>query len=499
VLAACVSDAPDVAGVTVINAQVIDGSGGPARAVNVRFVGDRISNVGNFEPVAADTVIDASGLVLAPGFVDVHSHHDYGLFDSPEALAAVSQGVTSIAAGQDGGQQYPLADFFAKLASTPSAINVASYAGHGTIRSKVMGDDYQRHATAAELVEMAALLNGEMEAGALGLSSGLEYDPGSFSSAEEVLELARVAAARGGRYISHIRSEDQYFWEAIDEIINIGREAELPVQVSHIKLGMTRWWGQTAQLKSMLDEARASGVDITADIYPYRAWNSGFSWLTTLFPNRDLDRREGAQYVLNDVLSPEGIVVATYLPEPAYDGMSIAEIAELRGTDPETTLMELLKAEMAMGDEGAGSQMLGIAMDEPDIESIMAWPHTVIGSDGELAGVHPRGFGAFTRFLGHYIRDREVMTLEEGIRRMTSLSAQQIGIAERGLIQKGYYADLVLFDPDVVKDRSTPAAPHVPSVGIEKVWVNGQLVFDDGRVTGKRPGKPLRRTVPETN
>ncbi len=493
VLTACVSDAPEPVGMVIINARVIDGSGGPSRKVNVRVVRDRIVNVGKFEPFAEDTLVDAKGLVLAPGFVDVHSHHGDGLFEMPGALAAVSQGITTIVVGQDGDQNYPLAEFFASLEASPAAINVASYAGHGTLRNQVMGEDYQRHATPEELAEMVGLLRTEMEAGALGLGTGLEYDPGSFSATEELVELAREAASHGGRYISHIRSEDQYFWEAIDEVIDIGREAQSPVQVSHIKLAMTRWWGQADRLISKLDEARASGVDITADIYPYRAWNSGFSWLTTLFPDRDLDRRDGAEYILRDMLSPEGILVAIYRPEPAYDGMTIAAIAELRGSDPETTLMELLKADMAIGGENSGSQMLGFAMDEPDIEFIMAWPHTVIGSDGDLAGAHPRGFGAFTRFLGHYIRERNLMPLEEGIRKMTSLSAQDVGIAERGSIQVGYYADLVLFDPERVGDRATPEAPHVPSTGIERVWVNGQLVFEGGQITGNRPGKPIRR------
>ena len=489
-LTACAPDAPGPSGMVIVNARVIDGSGGPSRDMNVRVVGDRIVAVGTFEPSPEDTVVDAGGLVLAPGFVDTHSHHDGGLLEMPGALAAVSQGISTIVAGQDGGQQYPLADFFSSLETSPSAINVASYAGHGTLRSEVMGEDYQRHATAEELAAMAGLLRTEMEAGALGLSSGLEYDPGSFSAPQEMVELAKVAAAHGGRYISHIRSEDQYFWEAIDEIINIGREARLPVQVSHIKLAMTRWWGQADRLVSKMDEARASGVDITADIYPYRAWNTAFSWLTTLFPDRDLDRRDGAEYILHDMLSPEGILIPDYRPEPAYDGMTIAEISGLRESDPETTLMELLKADVDMGSE---SSMLGFAMDEPDIETIIGWPHTVIGSDGELAGPHPRGFGAFTRVLGHYIRDRKVVSLEEGIRKMTALSAQHVGITERGSIQVGYYADLVLFDPDTVSDRSTPEAPHIPSVGIEKVWINGQLVFEDGQATGKRPGKPIRR------
>lgn len=489
-LPACAPDAPEIAGMVVVNARVIDGSGGPSRDVNVRIVADRIADVGDFQPSAGDRIVDAHGRVLAPGFIDTHSHHDDGLLQMPGALAAVSQGITTIVAGQDGRQEYPLARFFASLERSPVAINVASYAGHGTLRSRVMENDYRRHATPAETAEMSGLLRNEMAAGALGLSSGLEYDPGSFASTEELVALARVAAADGGRYISHIRSEDQYFWEAIDEIIEVGREARIPVQVSHMKLAMSRWWGQAARLTTKLDEARAADVDISADLYPYRAWNTGFSWLATLFPNRDLDRRDGAEYILGEMLSPEGILLPSYRPEPAYNGLTIAEIADIRGSDAATTLMDLLKADI---DSGGKSSMLGFAMDEPDIESIMAWPHTVIGSDGELAGPHPRGFGAFTRFLGHYVRDRRVVSLEEGVRKMTSLSAQQLGIVARGSIRQGAYADLVLFDPDTVADLATPEAPHTRSVGIEKVWVNGQLVYDGGEVTGNRPGKVIRR------
>ena len=487
---ACAPGEPGPAGTVVVNARVIDGSGGPSRYVNVRIAGDRIAAVGDFEPSTGDTVIDAGGLVLAPGFIDVHSHHDSKLFELPDALAAVNQGITTIVAGQDGGHQHPLAEFFAGLEATPVAVNVASYAGFGALRAEVMGDDYQRHATPEEVRAMADLLRTELEAGALGLSSGLEYDPGSFSTTEEVVELAKVAAAHGGTYISHIRSEDRYFWEAIEEIVRIGREARLPVQVTHIKLAMNSWWGQADRLLARLDEARSSGVDITADIYPYRAWSTSFTWLTTVFPDRDLDRRDGAEYILRDLLSPHDVLLPDFLPEPAYNGLTLAEIAEVRGTDVETTLMDLLKADTEMGSE---SLMIGFAMDEPDIEAIMAWPHTVICSDGDLDGSHPRGFGAFTRFLGHYVRERNVVSLEEGIRKMTSLSAQHLGIAERGAIREGHYADLVLFDPETVIDRSTYENPHIPSAGIEKVWVNGELVFDDGETTGNRPGSVIRR------
>ena len=489
IVAACSPETSEPAGTVIVNARVIDGSGGPSQKVNIRIVGEHITTIGEFEPAAVDTIVDAGGRVLAPGFIDTHSHHEDGLLEMPGALAAVSQGITTIAGGQDGGQIYPLAEYFSDLEASPAAINVASYAGHGTLRGLVMGDDYQRPATPEEVAAMVTLLSAEMEAGALGLSSGLEYDPGSFSTTDELVALATEAARYGGRYISHIRSEDQYFWEAIDEAIAIGREAEIPVQVSHIKLAMTRWWGQAEQLKSKLDEARAADVEITADIYPYPAWNTSFSWLTTLFPDRDLDRRDGAEYILRDMLSPEGILLPDFLPDHAYDGMTIAEIATIRETDAEVTLMDLLKADRDMGGR---SPMLGFAMDEPDIESVMAWPHAVIGSDGELAGPHPRGYGAFTRYLGHYIRDRNVVSLEEGIRKITSLSAMHLGIIERGSIQEGYFADLVLFDPEVVSDEATYSTPHELSVGIEKVWVNGQLVFENGEVTGSRPGKTIR-------
>jgi N-acyl-D-amino-acid deacylase len=480
----------ELSGVVIVNARVIDGSGGPSQNVNVRIVGERITAVGDFEPAAGDTVVAAGGLALAPGFIDAHSHHEDGLLEAPEALAVVSQGVTTVVAGQDGRHPYPLVTFFKRLEASPAAINVASFAGHGTIRGQVMGNDFRRPATQKELAAMQKLLATELEAGGLGLSSGLEYDPGSYAAPAELIELARIAASHGGRYISHIRSEDQYFWEAIDEIIDVGGKARLPVQVTHIKLAMTRWWGQAGRLKSKLDAARAAGVDITADIYPYTAWSTDFSWLVTLFPQRDLDRREGAEYILGDMLSPEGILLPSFAPEPAYDGKTIAEIAEMRGSDPATTLMDLLKAD---AEAGSPSPMLGFAMNESDIEAIMAWPHTVIGSDGELAGSHPRGYGAFTRYLGHYIRERGVLSLEEGIRRLTSLSARQTGIVDRGLIAPGHYADLVLFDPASVSDQATYKSPHLPSTGIAKVWVNGQLVYDGERVTGKRPGAVIRR------
>lgn len=494
VLVSCSTDSIETAGTVIVNARVIDGSGGTSREVNVRVIGDRITAVGEFEPSETDIIVDANGLVLAPGFIDTHSHHEDGLLEMPGALAVVNQGVTTIVGGQDGGHAYPLTEFFARLETTPVAINVASYAGHGTLRRRVMGDDYRRIATSDEVARMMALLHSEMEAGALGISVGLEYDPGSFASTDELVDLARVAAAHGGIYASHVRNEDQYFWDAIDETITIGREARIPVRVTHIKLAMSRWWGMAEELVGKLEEARASGINITADIYPYTAWYAGFSWLATVFPERDLNRRDGAEYILTDMLASDRILIPIFKPEPAYNGMTIAEIAASRGNDPTTTLMALLQADAAAGGDDSGSTVLAFAMNEPDIETIMAWPHTVIGSDGDSDGAHPRGYGAFARFLGHYVRERKVSSLEEGIRRISALPAQQVGIRERGLIQVGFYADLVLLNPDTVADRATFENPHVLSEGIEKVWVNGQLVFEGGEATGNRPGKPIRHS-----
>jgi len=265
---------PAQPGVLITNAIVIDGTGSPGRRVAVRVIGDRIAAIGDLQPANGDQVVDAHGLVLTPGFIDTHTHADDGLDDHPEALAVVSQGITTIIGGQDGGSSLPLSAYFTALEKKPAAVNVGMYVGHGSVRDSVMGADFKRAASPAEVQRMADLVANDMRAGAIGLSSGLEYDPGIYSDRSEVIALAKVAAQFGGRYISHIRSEDYAFWQAIDEIIAIGREAKLPVQISHAKLAMRSIQGQADSLVRLLDRARASGVDITADIYPYLYWHS---------------------------------------------------------------------------------------------------------------------------------------------------------------------------------------------------------------------------------
>jgi N-acyl-D-amino-acid deacylase len=483
---------PERPGFLITNASVIDGSGSPARRASVRVEGDRIAAVGELAARSGETVIDAHGLTLAPGFIDTHSHADDDLFEHPDALAVVSQGITTIIGGQDGGSPIPLARYLDSLQKSPGAVNVGMYVGHGSIRDSVMGEDFKRVATPAEVDRMKAMLASEMQAGAIGLSSGLEYDPGIYSDPSEVIALAKVAASFGGRYISHIRSEDYAFWKAIDEIITIGREAKLPVQISHTKLAMRDLWGHADSLVRTLDAARKSGVDITADVYPYLYWHST---LTVLFPKRDFENRASAEFALTQTSTPGGLLLGDYEPNPSYAGKTVAEISKLRGTDSITTLIDLIRDSEAMRKRTghSGESVIGTSMVEPDVELIMKWPYTNVSTDGSLDGPHPRGYGAFPRFLGRYVRERKVMPLEEAVHRMTSLAAEHMGIKDRGRVTPGMFADLVLFDPATVIDRATPQEPHLTSMGIARVWVNGAEVFAEGKTTGAKPGRVIRR------
>jgi N-acyl-D-amino-acid deacylase len=480
----------------IVHALLIDGTGAPARAGSLRVAGDRIVAIGagdDVAPLPGEEVFDAKGLALAPGFIDTHSHATGDLLTMPEALGAVSQGITTVVGGQDGGSSLPLGDFFARLESAPTAVNVASYSGHGTLRDKVLGQDFKRAATPAEIAAMARLLEIDLESGALGLSTGLEYDPGIYSTRAELLELARVAARHGGRYISHIRSEDRTFWEAIEEILAIGREAKLPVQISHIKLAMRSLWGQAPRLLALLDAARKEGIDVTADIYPYLYWHSS---LTVLFPERDFENLEVARQVLAEIAPPEGLLLGRYLPNPSYAGRTVADLAKERGEAPEKTLVALIREAEALrrqGKEGVES-VIATSMIDGDLDALLAWPQTNLCTDGELDGRHPRGFGSYPRVLGRYVRERGVLRLEEAVRKMSALAADHMGIADRGRLSPGAFADLVLFDPAKVIDRATTSEPHAVSSGIERVWVNGRLVYADGKATGLRPGRVLRRT-----
>ncbi len=482
----------------IANALLLDGTGAPARRGSVRIAGDRIVALGELAPLPGEEVLDARGLALAPGFIDTHSHATGDLSEIPDALGAVSQGITTVVGGQDGDSSYPLADFFARLEKAPPAVNVASYTGHGTLRDKALGEDFRRPATAAEIAKMMAWLEGDMKAGSLGLSSGLEYDPGIYSARGELIDLAKVAARYGGRYISHIRSEDRTFWAAIDEILAIGREAKLPVQISHLKLAMRSLWGEAPRLLAELDRARAQGIDVSADVYPYLYWHSS---LTVLFPERNFEDLAEARKILAEIAPAEGLLLGRYLPNPAYAGHTVAEIAKERGEAPEATLVALIRDAEALrkqGKEGVES-VIATSMVDGDLEKLLLWPHTNLCTDGQLDGSHPRGFGSYPRVLGRYVREKPVLGLEEAVRKMTSLAAAHVGIEQRGRLAPGAFADLVLFDPARVIDRATTTDPHALSVGIERVWVNGRTVFHAGKVTGERPGRVLRRASPQAN
>ncbi|MGI9627483.1 MAG: N-acyl-D-amino-acid deacylase family protein [Longimicrobiales bacterium] len=482
-------------------ANVIDGTGAPGRTVSVRVAGGQIAAVGTLSPEPDEEVVAAHGLVLTPGFIDTHSHHDRGLSESPQALGAVSQGITTVVVGQDGGSELPLARLFQRLETSPVAVNVASYVGHGTLRRYVMEDDFRREATADEVLEMEALLALEMEEGALGLSTGLEYDPGIYSSTEEVVALARVTGARGGRYITHLRSEDRDFFSALAEAISIAEAAELPVQISHMKLAMRGLWGRAGEALALLDEARGRGLDITADVYPYEYWQST---MTVLFPERDLTDRSAAQFALDELVPPEGMLIGRFEANPEIEGLTLAQISESRGTDAVTTFLSLLaEAYPPDGDDGNATgpreSIVGTSMTTEDIRQLLSWEHTNVASDGALAGAHPRGFGSHTRVLGRFVDTGNGLSLEEAVHKMTGLAAAHVGIEGRGVIEAGAVADLVLFDPETVGDRATPEEPHLPSSGIERVWVAGEVVYEPAGATGATPGVVIRRSGIESS
>ena len=475
------------------NVLLIDGTGTPARAASVRVQGNRIIAVGELLAFEGETVIDGEGKILAPGFIDTHSHLAGSLAKYPEATGALNQGVTTIVSGQDGDGD-PIDSIKAELKRIPAAINVATYTGHAAIREKIMGaENLARPATEKELEKIKALLRTEMEKGSLGLSTGLEYEAGFYSNRHEVIELAKVTAAARGRYISHIRSEDISMTDAIEEIIQIGKEAKLPVQISHIKIALKDDWGTAPSLLATLQKARAEGIDITADCYPYDFWNST---LRVLFPKKDFTSLQGATYATDHLFDPEGSVLVRFKPDTTYKGKTVAAIAKLRNETAAQTLLYLVAAaadyEKQHPDEGGIETIMGKSMTDDDLMPLLAWTHTNICSDGANGG-HPRGYGSFTRILSRYVKEKKIMSWETAINKMTGLAAEHVGITNRGIIAAGYFADLVLIDPATVKDNASIQNPKALSDGILKVWVNGVLVYRDKNSLQKFPGQFIAR------
>lgn len=478
--------------ILIKNAIIVDGTGGLRSTGAVRIKDQYIVAIGALEALEGEQIIDAGGLVIAPGFIDTHSHHDVGLADNRDALPLLTQGITTSVFGQDGGHSLPLQNLFDDFDANPSAVNFASYVGHNTLREEVMGQNANQQASSAQIAAMQALLKSEMDSGALGLSTGLEYEPGLYSTREEVLTLAKDTAKIGGRYISHMRSEDRFVWDAVDEVINIGRETGMPVQVSHIKLAAKGLWGQSERMLGLLNGARAEGIDITADLYPYEYWQSTI-WV--LLPNRDADDLEEIKYVLDELTPADGIIFTHFEPDPSYVNKSVAEIALLRGTTEVQTLSNLMKEAQiwsAANDDRSAESIMGRSMSERDIETFAQWPHINISSDGGFQG-HPRGYGTFPRIFANYVRGSSVLSVEKAVESMTSRAALHMGFTDRGIIQPGFKADLVLFDPETMQDHASIRDGQVLSSGVEKVWVNGVLVLDKGEPTGARSGQVLRR------
>ena len=477
------------ASILVQGGTVVDGTGAKPRRTDVRIIGDTITEVGKLTPIPGERRIDARGLTVAPGFIDTHSHGDGGLLDKPEAEAIIRQGVTTIIVGQDGGSHFPLASYFDSLAEKRVGINVASFVGHGTIRNEVTGKDYKRKVTSDELAKMQALVAQEMDAGGLGLSTGLEYDPGFYSTTEELIALSQVAGQKGGMYISHVRDEGNQAFESFRELIRIGTEGHLPAQISHIKLDTSPSWGRAKEAVQLINDANKQGQDITADVYPYTYWQST---MIVLIPSRDWDDRALWEKGLAEVGGAAHVLLSTYTPDASWAGKTIAEISQKTGRDAVSIIQEIVHKTHDPGTK-ASEGVVVTAMTESDLKTFLTAPRIMFCSDGVPGGRHPRGAGTYPRILGRYVREKHYLSLPEAVRKMTSLPAWRMGLRDRGKIAPGMKADLAIFNAKTVLDRATTADPTAPPIGIESVLVNGVVELEGEKLTGERAGTPLRR------
>ncbi|MGE0554027.1 MAG: amidohydrolase family protein [Gemmatimonadales bacterium] len=494
---------------------VIDGTGAAAVRADVGVRDGRIVAVAADLPAeAAARVVDVTGQTVAPGFIDLHAHLD-PLLRLPDAESHVRQGVTTALGGPDGSSPWPLGPYLDSAAAAGLGMNVAFLVGHNTIRQAVMGLE-NRAPTAAELGRMEAMVTRGMEAGAFGLSTGLRYLPGTFAETEEVVALAAVAAAVGGIYTSHLRDEGLQLAAGVREAIQIGREARIPVVLTHHKVIGKPMWGSSALTLAMADSARAEGVSVMADQYPYTASYTGIGVLVPTWALAGGDSGLAAR--LRDPALRDSVVAGivwniendrgggdisrvqlALVPwDRTLEGKTLADWAEREGLPPTpATGARLVLQAMARG----GASAIYHVMDEGDVERIMRDPHTAIASDGRLVRPgdghpHPRWYGTFPRVLARYVRERGTLTLEDAVRKMTSLPADRLGLATRGRVAVGAWADLVVFDPATVADRATFEDPHQYPVGISLVTVNGVPVVDGGSFTAARPGRVLRRTAP---
>ena len=474
-----------LASTIIINAQVADGTGAPLRKANVRITDDRIAAIGDFRPGRTDRVIDAKGLVLAPGFIDIHNHSTEGLKSDPLATTQIAQGITTVLLGADGDSPWPIGPWLEERRRDSASLNLAVTVGHATVREQVMQKDFRRVARPTEVAAMAKLVEQGMSEGAIGLSSGLEYDVASYSNTDEMVAVAAAAAKHGGFYMTHIRDEADRSFPALEEVIAIGQRARIPVEHSHIKLGTVKVWGKAAEYIRLIEDARRGGVDYLADCYPYDAW---YSTIKVLVPDKQYESPESVKDALAAVGGAGNVTIANFPANKAYEQQTIEQLAQNEHIDPIEMFIKIIREGNAADDDAA---VVAKSMTDADIELFYKQPWVMVASDGGIGLQHPRGAGTFPRVLGLFVREKHWLTLPEAIRKMTSLPAKRMGLRDRGTLRKGTFADLVLFDPQTVIDRATFAQPQELPVGIQAVFVNGEMVWSEGRPTGSRPGRVL--------
>ena len=499
----------------VLNARIVDGTGNPWFRADVGISQGRIVSIGRLAGSEARQTVDARERLLTPGFIDVHTHIEsrgrFGVENNPRADNFLLDGVTTVVTGNCGGSMIDLGSWFTTLEGLGLGINVASLIGHNTVREEVMGLA-DRAATPQDMEQMRSLVDKAMRAGAVGFSTGLLYIPGTYGDTEEVVDLAQVAAGYGGVYASHIRNQGPRLKESILEAAEIGKRNAMPVQISHLKVKGKNRWGSIGETLEMIQGLRRQGLEITVDAYPYPRASSN---LGIYLPRwaladgqaaiearlRDPETRNRIIEGMKELLAVQGFgdysfgTVAGYPADPNLEGKNISEINLLRGrqanlAEERETVLEMIAA--------GGASMVYHYMSQPDVDTIYRYPSTAVASDGGVrepgrGKPHPRSYGTNARVFAEYVRNRRVLSLEEAVRRMTSLPAQIFGLKNRGQVREGMQADLVLFDPAKVQDRATFPEPHQYSEGFDHVWVNGTLVVANGQLTDQRSGQIVRR------
>ncbi|HEX2848717.1 MAG TPA: D-aminoacylase [Chitinophagaceae bacterium] len=503
------ASAQNTCDILIENGKIIDGSGNNWYYGSVAISNGKIVGIGRELDYKGKKTIDAKGLIIAPGFIDVHTHLEGDEDKDPRATSFILDGVTTCITGNCGSSNTDIAQYLHWIDSLKLSINVASLAGHNDIREKVMGRA-NRDATASEMLQMEQLMDKAMRDGAVGLSTGLIYIPGTYTKTPEIVNLARIAAKYDGVYATHMRDEGDSVTQAIEEALTIGREAKIPVEISHFKLSGQQNWGRSKETVGMIEAARKAGIEVTIDQYPYTASSTSISTLIpddVLADGQDsirarLQRPEVRKYVAKSMLERlkkrklkhfSYAVVAYYQPDTSYNGKSIEQINLMKGRKHKAKVETETVMDIMMN---GGASAVFHGMGEEDVKRIMQYPFNMFASDATIrvlnAGMpHPRGYGTNARVLAKYVREEKVLSLEEAIRRMTSLPAQKFQLKDRGLLREGFAADIVVFNDQEVQDISTFEKPHAYSKGFRYVIVNGVVTVDEEKHTGARAGKSL--------